>query len=82
MARDADSKGVDRHLILTVPESFPDDATCGVKKAELDGYFICLNHWGCFCPFALMLDHGRFCDHSTNHEIFLHSVQATQIRAG
>jgi hypothetical protein len=59
------------------PVSYPDEATCRTKPAEVQGFYECLSFWGAFCPHILLVDRKRFCDHPTNHEIYLRTAEKT-----
>jgi hypothetical protein len=45
----------------TAPKSFPDKATCHIKKSGVAGYFTCQNTWRRQCPHLLVVDEEHFC---------------------
>jgi hypothetical protein len=55
------------------PEVFPDLATCRVKPAELDGYYICLSYWVSQCHHALYIGSDHYCRHPSAPEILSRS---------
>jgi len=64
------------HSKATVPESFPDIATCGAKKSNWPEFYLCLNSWGSICHHVLLVEQQRYCNHATNHEIYSRTAEA------
>jgi len=81
MADHDETKRGERHLKATPPVSFPDAATCCVRKSKVEGSYECSNLWGGLCPHLLLVEHDRFCDHPTSHEIYLRTTGSQPGRA-
>jgi hypothetical protein len=68
----------------SAPRSFPDKATCHIKKSGVAGYFTCQNTWRRQCPHLLVVDEENFCRCPETMELPVGSANAfpSQFRAG
>jgi hypothetical protein len=71
MEKNDRTKPGDHNGATTVPTSFPDIATCSVRKSEIEGCYECSNRWGGLCPHILLVGRQRYCNHATKLEIYV-----------
>jgi hypothetical protein len=55
------------------PKVFPDPATCRVKPAGFDDYYVCLSDWVSQCHHALYIGSEHYCRHPSAPEIYARS---------
>ncbi len=60
-----------KRWLFNPPVTFPDSASCRVKRSNLDESFDCLNPWAWRCPHALQVADGYLCRHPANRELLV-----------